>query len=243
MMEKVRGFLYSGKGVAIQIFAQFTAIGNIGVAIVWGSMLVFDLYKVFSGKEWSWVDILFDILGMISGGAIKVVQGAMKTAGITRAMPMAKGLQKLSTNPSTKGIMAKIGKGMSTVFGRLKQAGTWLAEKLGLKWVSGVMAKAETWLAENLLKPIGNAVGLKSVGNKALTKAAGAPTVGQAARKAAAGGVAYQVKSDYIYQPGIEQGTQLINKFKGVKPVPAVASANTYGLVDDVSNQLDAAFG
>jgi hypothetical protein len=106
------------------------------------------------------------------------------------------------------------------------------------------MTKAENWLAENLLKPIGNVVGLKGVGNKALTKAKGAPTVGQATRKATAGGVAYKAKNEYIYSPGIEQGTKLIDKAKqaltgkgaaGVADaaVPSVASNTLYGLTAD----------
>ena len=241
LMEKIRDGLYSGVGTAIQIFLQFTGVGNVAVAIVWGAMLVYDLYKVFSGKEWSWMDILFDVLGMVSGAAVKVLRGTMKAVGITKSMPMAAGVQKLAANPATKGFMATIGKGISTVFNLLKKAGNWLAQKLGLKWVSGVMAKAENWLAENLLKPIGNTVGLKKVGNKMLGKTD--VTLGTASRKATAGGVAYQAKSDYIYQPGMEKASQLIDKFKGVKPAPAVASVNTYGLADDVSDQLDAAFG
>jgi hypothetical protein len=221
-------------------------VGNVAVAIVWGAMLVYDLYKVFTGKPYEWTDILFDVLGIISGGAVKVLKGAMKAAGVTKSMPMAKGVQTLAANPATKGFMATIGKGIGKVFGMLKQAGTWLAEKLGLKWVSGVMTKAETWLAENLLKPIGNAVGLKSVGNKALTKAAGAPTVGQAARQATAGGVAYKAKSEYVYNPAITKGKEVYDKVRGVKPEIAASAPtvpNTYGLADDVSDQLDAAFG
>lgn len=229
IMETIRDFLYGGVGVAVQIFAQFTGFGNIGVAIVWGAMLCYDLYKVFSGKEWSWMDILFDVLGIISGGAVKALQVAMKAVGITKAMPMATGVQKLAANPSTKGFMATIGKGISTVFGWIKKAGTWLAEKLGIKWIGRVMAKAENWLSENLLKPIGNVLGLKGVGNRALSKATGAPTVGQAARQSAKGGASYQAKMDYIYQPGFELGTQLINKFKGKKP-QTFASVNAYGL-------------
>ena len=246
LMEKIRDGLYSGIGTAIQIFLQFTGVGNIAVGIVWGCMLVYDLYLAFSGKDFSWMDILFDVLGIISGGAVKVLKGAMKAAGVTKSMPMAKGVQTLAANPATKGFMATIGKGIGKVFGMLKQAGTWLAEKLGLKWVSGVMTKAETWLAENLLKPIGNAVGLKSVGNKALTKAAGAPTVGQAARQATAGGVAYKAKSEYVYNPAITKGKEVYDKVRGVKPEIAASAPtvpNTYGLADDVSDQLDAAFG
>jgi len=240
IMETIRGFLYGGVGVAIQIFAQFTAIGNIGVAIVWGAMLCYDLYKVFSGKEWEWTDILFDVLGIISGGAVKALQVAMKAVGITKGMSMAKGVQKLAANPSTKGFMAKIGKGISTVFGWIKKAGTWLAEKLRIKWIGRVMDKAENWIAENILRPIGNVLGLRGVGNRALSKATGAPTVGQATRKSAVGGASYQAKNEYIYTPGLNA---VDNLFKP-KPKPQTfASVNAYGLADDVSDQLDAAFG
>ena len=246
LMEKIRDGLYSGVGTAIQIFLQFTGAGNIGVAIVWGAMLVYDLWKVFTGKKWSWVDILFDVLGMVSGAAVKVLRGTMKAVGVTKSMPMAAGVQKLAANPATKGFMATIGKGISTVFNLLKKAGNWLYQKLGLKWVSGVMAKAENWLAENLLKPIGNAVGLKNVGNKSLTKTTGSPTVGQAARQATAGGVAYKAKSEYVYNPAITKGKEVYDKVRGVKPEIAASAPtvpNTYGLADDVSDQLDAAFG
>ena len=239
IMDTIRDGLYSGIGTAIQIFLQFTGVGNVAVAIVWGCMLVYDLYKIFSGKEWHWDDILFDVLGIISGGAVKVLKGAMKVAGVTKSMPMAKGVQTLAANPATKGFMATIGKGIGKVFGMIKQAGNWLAQKLGIKWIGNVMAKAETWLAENLLKPIGNAVGLKNVGNKALTKAKGSPTIGQATRKAGAGGAAYSVKSNYIYGPGIEKGQELIGKLTGKgaagagAAAPAVASNTLYGLTAD----------
>ena len=212
LMDKIREFLYGGVGVAIQIFLQFTGVGNVAVAIVWGAMLCYDLYKVFSGKEWSWQDILFDVLGIISGGAVKALQVAMKAVGITKAMPMATGVQKLAANPSTKGFMATIGKGISTVFGWIKKAGTWLAEKLNIKWIGRVMNNAENWIAENLLRPIGNVLGLKGVGNRVLSKATGSPTVGQATRKSAVGGASYQAKNEYIYTPGL---TAVDNFFKG----------------------------
>jgi len=240
IMETIRGFLYGGVGVALQIFLQFTMVGNVAVAIVWGAMLCYDLYKVFSGKEWEWTDILFDVLGIISGGAVKALQVAMKAVGITKGMSMAKGVQKLAANPSTKGFMAKIGKGISTVFGWIKKAGTWLAEKLRIKWIGRVMDKAENWIAENILRPIGNVLGLRGVGNRALSKATGAPTVGQATRKSAVGGASYQAKNEYIYTPGLNA---VDNLFKP-KPKPQTfASVNAYGLADDVSDQLDAAFG
>jgi hypothetical protein len=258
LMEKIREFLYSGVGTAIQIFLQFTGAGNIGVAIVWGAMLVYDLWKVFTGKQWEWTDILFDVLGMISGAAVKVLRGAMKVAGVTKGMSMSKGLQTLAANPTTKGIMSKISSGISSVFNGLKNAANWLATKLGIKWAADVAVKAGTWLTTNILKPIatgagklvtgannlvkgtrnladkalqktGNTVGLKKVGNKTLSKANDV-TVGTAARQGAIGGAEYQLKNKYIYQPGFEFADNLLGP-------------KTPGLTDDVVDQLDAALG
>jgi hypothetical protein len=93
------------------------------------------------------------------------------------------------------------------------------------------MNNAENWIAENLLRPIGNVLGLKGVGNRALSKATGAPTVGQATRQSAVGGASYQAKNEYIYTPGLNA---VDNFIKGKKPG---------GLSADVVDQLDAALG
>jgi hypothetical protein len=155
--------LISASLVKSKIFIQFTGFGNVAVGVVWGTMLIYDLYKVFSGGEWSWMDILFDVLGMISGGAVKALQIAMKSIGITKSMPMAAGIQKLAANPATKGFMSKILSGLSKVWESIKSVGSWLYKWTGFKWIFGVVGKAEAFLSENILKPIGNGLGLRSV--------------------------------------------------------------------------------
>jgi hypothetical protein len=231
VMEKIRDGLYSGAGIAIQIFAQMTGVGNIAVGIVWGSMLIYDLYKVFSGGEWSWMDILFDVLGMISGGAVKALQIAMKSIGITKSMPMAAGIQKLAASPSTKGFMSTILSGISKVWGMIKSAGSWLFEKTGLKWIVGVLGKAEAFLSENLLKPIGNGLGLRSVGNKVVGK--GGETLGSASRKSVAAATKTKGVTNPAIQTGFDYANKLADKIKGGSPSGSVA-LNTYGLSDDV---------
>ena len=230
VMEKIRDGLYSGAGIAIQIFAQMTGVGNIAVGIVWGSMLIYDLYKVFSGGEWSWMDILFDVLGIISGGAVKALQIAMKSIGITKSMPMAAGIQKLAASPSTKGFMSTILSGISKVWGMIKSAGSWLFEKTGLKWIVGVLGKAEAFLSENLLKPIGNGLGLKSVGNKVIGKQG--QTVGSATRKS----VAAATKTKGVVNPTIQTGFNYASD--GVDKVKNFFGKGS-GLSDDVSNAID----
>jgi hypothetical protein len=224
VMEKIREGLYSGSGIAIQIFLQFTGFGNVAVGVVWGTMLIYDLYKVFSGGEWSWMDILFDVLGMISGGAVKALQIAMKSIGITKSMPMAAGIQKLAANPATKGFMSKILSGLSKVWESIKSVGSWLYKWTGFKWIFGVVGKAEAFLSENILKPIGNGLGLRSVGNKVVGK--GGETLGLASRKT----VASTTKTKGVVNPAIETGfdyaNKLVDKIKG-------GSSNTYGLSAD----------
>jgi hypothetical protein len=74
------------------------------------------------------------------------------------------------------------------------------------------------------LKPIGNGLGLRSVGNKVVGK--GGETLGSASRKT----VASTVKSKTVTNPAIQKGYDIasdtIDKIKG-------GSSNTYGLSAD----------
>ena len=238
VMESIREFLYSGKGIAVQIFAQMTGAGNVVVGIVWGAMLLWDLYKVFSGKDWDWLHIVFDIMGIISGGLVGGLRAAMSGLKIAKGgglQGMKTGLTQMAKSPSTKKYMSTIANKGSWILNQLKAAGNWLYKWTGLKWISGVINKFEGFLSENILKPIGNGLGLKTLGNKVVGKS----TAGEATRKSVAGSASLSAQNEYIYQPAFEKATQLTNKIRGVKP----ASSNTYGLTDDVADQLDAAFG
>lgn len=241
VMEYIREFLYSGKGLAVQIFAQMTGVGNLAVGVVWGTMLLWDLYKVFSGKEWDWLHIVFDVLGIISGGLVGGLKTAMSGVKIAKGgglQGMKTGLTQMAKSPSTKKYMSTIANKGSWILNQLKAAGNWLYKWTGLKWISGVINKFESFLSENILKPIGNGLGLKTVGNKVV----GQSTAGQATRQSVAGAAT----TAGIRNPGIQAGADVVTKgtekatnfFKPKTSVP-----NTYGLADDVSNQLDLALG
>jgi len=236
--------------------------------------LLYDLYKIFAGKPWEWLDIIYDVMGMLSGAALSGLKAAVKAAGITKGLGMAKGVSKLASNPATKGFMQTISSGVSGVFNMIKSAGNWLAKTLGLKWIPDVLAKAGNWLSANLIKPIasgvstvakgssafvkgaekvvdkalqktGNVVGLKNVGNKTLSKASNV-TVGAGARQGTIGGAKYKVKNDYVVNPALTKGQEIYDKIKGnptAAAAPVAPAPNQYGLGNDVSDQLDAAFG
>jgi len=157
MMEKIRDGLSSGTGIAIQIFAQMTGVGNIGVGIVWGSMLLYDLWKVFTDKDWNFLDILFDALGILSTGAAKGLKIAAQEIGVTGkggAAGLKSGMAKLAKSPKTAGYMKTLSNGISTVIAWLEKSGAWLSKNLGIKWISDVLGKAKTWIVENITGPI-----------------------------------------------------------------------------------------
>jgi hypothetical protein len=234
VMEYIREFLYSGKGLAVQIFAQMTGVGNLAVGVVWGAMLLWDLYKVFSGKEWDWLHIVFDVLGIISGGLVGGLKTAMSGVKIAKGggvQGMKTGLTQMAKSPSTKKYMSTIANKGSWILNQLKAAGNWLYKWTGLKWISGVINKFEVFLSENILKPIGNGLGLKTVGNKVVGKA----TAGEATRKSVAGATT----TAGIINPGIQVGADAItggvNKATNLfKPKPQTFASNTYGLPDDL---------
>ena len=229
VMEYIRELLYSGKGIAVQIFAQMPGIGNLVVGVVWGAMLLWDLYKVFSGKNWDWLHIVFDVMGIISGGLVGGLKAAMSGLNIAKGgglQGMKTGLTQMAKSPSTKKYMSTIANKGSWIVNQLKAAANWLYKWTGLKWISGIINKFEVFLSENILKPIGNGLGLKTVGNKVV----GQSTAGQATRQSVAGAAT----TAGIRNPGIQAGFEQFNKIRGVKPT---------GLSDDVVDQLDDMLG
>ena len=231
VMEYIREFLYSGKGLAVQIFAQMTGVGNLAVGVVWGAMLLWDLYKVFSGKDWDWLHIVFDVLGIISGGLVGGLKTAMSGVKIARGggvQGMKTGLTQMAEAPATRKYMSTIANKGSWILNQLKAAGNWLYKWTGLKWISGVINKFESFLSENILKPIGNGLGLKTVGNKVV----GQSTAGQATRQSVAGAATTAGIRNPGIQAGIDLGTKGADKVTNLfKPKPALS--------DDISQYID----
>jgi hypothetical protein len=141
---------------------------------------------------------------------------------------MKTGLTQMAKSPSTKKYMSTIANKGSWILNQLKAAGNWLYKWTGLKWISGVINKFESFLSENILKPIGNGLGLKTVGNKAIGQA----TAGEATRKSVVGAAT----TAGIINPGIQVGADAITG--GVNKVTNLFKP-TKGLSDDVLQYID----
>ena len=111
LFEDFREMLYSPVGIAVDAFLAATGIGEIGLIIVWGIMLLWDIYLLISGSSnFSWLNIIFDVLGLGLGVFAKSaralfggVSGVAKTAGKGLPEVIADGMK----NPKTAGILMK----------------------------------------------------------------------------------------------------------------------------------------
>ena len=123
--------------------------------------------------------------------------------------------------------MSTIANKGSWIVNQLKAAGNWLYKWTGLKWISGVINKFESFLSENILKPIGNGLGLKTLGNKAIGQA----TAGEATRKSVAGAATTAGIRNPAIQSGVEAVTTGVNKgMNYVNPKRLAPGLNVDGL-------------
>jgi hypothetical protein len=174
LFEDFRTMLFSPIGIAIETFLTVTGIGAIGPIIAWGIMLLWDSYLLMSGGQtFSWLNLIFDIVGLVAGGFAKVARSAFKAAGLLEKS-VGKGLSEVIADgmksPQTAGILQKIMKlikgGLSKIEGVTSQAGKFLSEKLGMKWVGKVMGSISGQIDKIL-----NSIGITGTAAKAGVKA------------------------------------------------------------------------
>ena len=129
IMEGIRGIATSAIGTAVLAGVSFIpVIGQVTNAIIFGSLLLWDLYKMATGKKFEWFDIIIDAICLLSPVLGKVFKTAV--VGI-------KSFAQFGVAAATKGgILAKVfnlfKSGLTTLGGFVTKAATWLGEKLGI---------------------------------------------------------------------------------------------------------------
>lgn len=166
LFESFREALYSPVGIGINMFLAITGIGRLGLVVMWGMMLLWDIYLLMTGSpDFTWLNVIFDVLGIglgayasasrnLFGGAKAVLQ----TKGKTLPEVIAFGMK----NPKTAKIFKEFGKitsggGMSKIMNSITKAGDFLSKKLGFKWASGVTNKVSTEIGK-----VSNAIGIET---------------------------------------------------------------------------------
>jgi hypothetical protein len=151
LMEGIRGAVMSAGGVAVLTgISMIPAIGQIPTVIIFGALLLWDLYKMASGKyesgeyQWSVIDIVIDIVSLLLpalGKIIKVSMGGIKTFAQFGKAAISKGGVLLKVFNAIKGGVVKLG-------GYITKAATWLGEKLGMTSLKNWGSKATAQLSK-----------------------------------------------------------------------------------------------
>jgi hypothetical protein len=151
LMEGIRGAVMSAGGVAVLTgISMIPAIGQIPTVIILGALLLWDLYKMMSGKyesgeyQWSVMDIVIDAISLLLPALGKVVKAAtmgIKSFASLGKAAVSKGGVLLKVFNAIKGGIVKLG-------GYITQAATWLGEKLGMTTLKSWGSKATAQLSK-----------------------------------------------------------------------------------------------
>lgn len=158
LMEGVRSSLMSIVGISVEVFLSSTGVGAPIPMILWGLMLVWDIYKMFSGKyesgeyQWSWMDIVIDIVSMVTAGFATGALAGLKAAGKgvkTAEAAIEIGVKKGGTvGKIFSGLGKTISESFSKIMGGIRNSAKWVADKFGIKWLGKWASKAETVVAD-----------------------------------------------------------------------------------------------
>ena len=154
LMEGIRDVVMSAGGIAVLTgISMIPAIGQIPTVIIFGALLLWDLYKMASGKyesggpenyQWDVWDIVIDAISLLLPALGKVVKGLggnIKTFAQFGKQAISKGGVLLKVFNAIQGGIAKLG-------GYIAKAATWLGEKLGMTSMKNWGSKATAQLSK-----------------------------------------------------------------------------------------------
>jgi len=132
-MEGLRTVATSLLGVGVLTGVSFIpVVGQIPNLIIFGALLIYDIWKMMTGKEYKVSDIVVDIISLLVPALAKGLGSVLKGVGNFF------GLGKLAA--ATGGVVSKflpaLVKGMSTISGIVTEVVSFFSVKLGIKWIA-----------------------------------------------------------------------------------------------------------
>jgi hypothetical protein len=142
-MEGLRTIATSFLGVAVLTGVSFIpAVGQIPNVVIFGALLIYDLYKMMTGKKYSVFDIVVDIVSLLAPAIAKGVGAKVK--GLTSFW----GLGQIAGKGTLGTFVQTLSKGIGTLATIIGKTIGYFSSKLGIKWL-GDMGK---WATEGLTK-------------------------------------------------------------------------------------------
>jgi hypothetical protein len=142
-MEGFREKLYSPGGIAVEAF--LTSFGFTAPLVItsYAAMLAYDIHKGIQTGDYAWLDIIFDVLGVLTSGTLSgVLSGIMKSAKGIKGVDKA--LLYLKNSKVWEKILPYIKDiGISTIIieKRIQDGIKFLVEKFGKTWLGQGLTK------------------------------------------------------------------------------------------------------
>jgi hypothetical protein len=132
-MEGLRTVATSLLGVGVLTGVSFIPpVGQIPNLIIFGSLLIYDIWKMMTGKEYKVVDIVVDIVSLLTPLIAKGLGSLLK--GVSNFV----GLGKLAA--TSGGVLSKflptLMKGLGSLSGIISKVVSFFSIKLGIKWIA-----------------------------------------------------------------------------------------------------------
>ena len=159
VMEKFREGLYSDAGIAIEAALDLTGWGAPAVYVAFGTMFAYDVYLATEKGNVNYLNLIADLLGIVSGGLISkflspIVKSGKSFARIEEAIAYIKSSSVgAKILPYLKMIETSIG-----VIGQWISKGiTWIVENTNIKMFKSIEPKITSFfndLSSSLVKNV-----------------------------------------------------------------------------------------
>ena len=132
-MEGFREKLYSPGGIALEGFLTSLGVTAPLVMTSYAAMLAYDIYKGIESGDYAWLDIIFDVLGVLTSGTLSgALSGIMKSAkgikGVDKALSF---LKNSKVWDKILPYIKDIGISVIIIQRRIQDGIKWIVEKTG----------------------------------------------------------------------------------------------------------------
>jgi len=211
--EGFRDALYSPGGIAVETFLTSTGLGSVGVISSYITLLIYDIYLSISNNDTNWLNIVFDLLGILTSGALSGLLAPI-FKGVGKGFTTIEGALLTLKNSKYWGrispVLLKIGDSIGMITSKISEMIKWIVESLGPKVSSFIKTGANKIIS--FLKTIPSKIMnfLKKIGTKTGNVLKKMSKPGQATMKQ---GVKHGVTAGVIAK-GLETGVHKYQDYK-----------------------------
>ena len=147
-MEDYRDALTNPFMVGLEVFLTSTGVGVTAVVAAYTVLLAYDVYKGVKEGEWDWLNIVFDVLGIVSSGVLSsTLRPIMQGAKGLKLNTLGKVLEYLSKTKIWKTIKPYLIKGIDLLKSLSKNIWKtleWISRKTGFRQLKTAGKSVET---------------------------------------------------------------------------------------------------